>query len=183
MDTEPTENTTFTCCYVMTDEGQVGDSVSIGRPISNTQVYILDRHLQPVPAVVPGELYIGGDGLARGYLNRPELTAEKFIPDPFSDRPGSRLYKTGDLARYLPDGNIEFLGRIDNQVKVRGYRIELGEIEAVLRQHPAVRDTVVIAREDQLGDKRLAAYVVPDKESIISTSELRGFLNRSSQIT
>ncbi|MBI5099966.1 MAG: amino acid adenylation domain-containing protein, partial [Nitrospirae bacterium] len=174
----PTENTTFTCCYAMTDEGQVGASVSIGRPISNTQVYILDRHLQPVPAVVPGELYIGGDGLARGYLNRPELTAEKFIPDPFSDRPGVRLYKTGDLARYLPDGNIEFLGRIDNQVKVRGYRIELGEIEAVLRQHPAVRETVVIAREDQPGDKRLAAYVVPDKKSIVTTNELQGFLKK-----
>ena len=123
-------------------------------------------------------MYIGGDGLARGYLNRPELTAEKFIPNPFSDRPGSRLYKTGDLARYLPDGNIEFLGRIDNQVKIRGYRIELGEIETVLRQHPAVRETVVIAREDQPGDKRLAAYVVPDKKSTITTNDLQGFLKK-----
>jgi non-ribosomal peptide synthetase component F len=108
----------------------------------------LDHHLNPVPTGIPGELYIGGDGLARGYLNRPELTAERFIPSPFSKEPGARLYKTGDLARYLPDGNIEFLGRLDNQVKMRGFRIELGEIEAVLDQHPAVRGVVVLALED-----------------------------------
>ena len=126
-------------------------SVPIGRPIGNTQVYILDPHLNPVPIGVAGELHIGGDGLARGYLNRPELTAEKFIADPFSNEPKSRLYKTGDLARYLPDGNIEFLGRIDNQVKIRGYRVELGEIESVLAQHPAIQQAVVLAREDTPG--------------------------------
>jgi amino acid adenylation domain-containing protein len=120
-------------------------SVPIGRPIANTQIYILDSHMQPVPIGIPGDLYIGGDGLARGYLNRPELTAEKFVVNPISDHPQSRLYRTGDRARYLVDGNIEFLGRIDNQVKIRGYRIELGEIQAILNQHPAVKESVVIA--------------------------------------
>ena len=136
------------------------ESPPIGRPIANIQVYILDAQLQPVPIGIPGELYIGGAGLARGYLNRPELTAERFIPNPFSDEPSSRLYKTGDLARYLSDGNIEFLGRIDQQVKIRGFRIELGEIEAVLSQHPDVRDSVVIKREDASGNQRLVAYIV-----------------------
>jgi amino acid adenylation domain-containing protein len=158
----PTENTTFTLCYRIRGAEQLDNSVPIGHPIANTQVYLLDSHLQPVPLGVRGELYVGGDGLARGYFNRPDLTADKFIPNPFSNEPGSRLYKTGDLARYLPDGNIEFLGRLDNQVKIRGFRIELGEIETVLSQHPAVRETVVIDREAVPGDKRLVAYVVPN---------------------
>ena len=137
-----------------------GVIVPIGRPIANSYAYLLDAHLQIVPIGVPGELYIGGMGLARGYLNRPDLTQEKFIPHPFSDKPGDRLYKTGDRARYLPDGNIEYLGRIDNQVKIRGYRIELGEIEETLRQHSAVQDAAAIARDDGSGNKRLVAYVV-----------------------
>src|SRR5713101_6278412 len=129
----PHESTTFTCCYSI--PRQLSEnvlSIPIGRPIGNTQVYILDRYLNPVPSGVPGELHIGGAGVARGYLNRPELTQEKFIVDPFSNEVGARLYKTGDLVRYLPDGNIEFVGRSDQQVKIRGFRIEPGEIEAVL---------------------------------------------------
>jgi acyl carrier protein len=134
--------------------------------------------LRPVPVGIHGELYIGGNGLARGYLNSPELTSEKFIPHPFSDQAGARLYKTGDLARYLPDGSIEFLGRLDHQVKIRGFRIELGEIETILAQHPAVRDSLVIVREDIPGDKRLVAYIVAqeqlDHEQVVS--DLRGFV-------
>lgn len=148
----------------------------IGRPIANTQIYILDQNLQTVPINVSGELYIGGVCLARGYLNRTELTAEKFIPNPFSQKPGERLYKTGDLARYLPDGNIEFLCRIDAQVKIRGYRIELGEIEVTLEQHPDIWKTVVLDREDELGNKRLVAYLVPERGAALSFSKLRGFL-------
>ncbi|CAG0937718.1 fengycin family lipopeptide synthetase D [Thermoflexales bacterium] len=175
----PTENTTFTCCYSMKDVGRVEHTVPIGRPITNTTVYILDRHLQPVPIGVPGELYTGGDGLARGYLNRPELTAEKFIPHPFSEEPGARLYKTGDLARYLPDGNIEFLGRNDQQVKLRGFRIELGEIEARLNQHPAIQQAAVIVREQVAGDKRLVAYLVTADNHPASANELRQFLHNT----
>ncbi len=145
----------------------------IGRPIANTQIYLLDRYLNPVPVGVPGELYIGGIGVGRGYLNNPQLTAQKFIPDPYSNIPGARLYKTGDLARYLPNGNIEYLGRIDYQVKLRGLRIELGEIEAVLEQHPAVRQCVVMMREDIPGNQCLVAYLIA--ENVVS-DELRQYL-------
>src|SRR5271165_5438491 len=138
--------------------------VPIGKPIWNTQLYILDSYLQPVPVGVSGELHIGGVNLARGYLKQPDLTAQKFIRDPFSQDPGARLYKTGDLARFLPDGNIEYLGRIDHQVKLRGFRIELGEIETTLDSHPGVRQSVVMAREDTPGDKRLVAYILPDPD-------------------
>lgn len=158
----PTENTVVATWTPVTAGLDTGCPPPIGRPIDNTQVYILDPHLQPAPIGVPGELHIGGTGLARGYLNRPGLTKEKFISNPFSNEPGARLYKTGDLVRYLPDGNIEFLGRIDNQVKIRGFRIELGEIEAALCRYPAVAETVVMVREDVPGDKRLAAYVIPN---------------------
>ena len=167
----PTEVTV----WATLDQVQVGqETVVIGRPIDNTQIYILDEHLQPVPIGVPGELHIGGAGLARGYRNRPELTAQKFIPNPFSDELDSRLYKTGDLARYLRDGKIEFIGRIDNQVKIRGFRIELPEIEVTLTQHPSLREAVVIVHEDSTGDKRLVAYIVTNEE--VAVSVLRTFL-------
>ncbi len=157
----PTETTVTATLLNCTAYPITTQSPPIGKPLANKQIYILDAALQPLPVGIPGELYIGGVGVARGYLNRPELTAERFIANPFAT---GRLYCTGDLARWLPDGNIEFLGRIDQQVKLRGFRIELGEIEAVLRQHPAVQEAVVIAREDVAGEKRLVAYVVADKE-------------------
>ncbi|MEW6497398.1 MAG: amino acid adenylation domain-containing protein, partial [Cyanobacteriota bacterium] len=217
----PTEATVWSTVAELSDDSE---KPSIGRPIANTQVYILDSHLQPVPIGIPGELYIGGNGLARGYLNQPELTAKKFILNPFtdfgldssgknsesseiinfedkSDNPksdpplspltkggiqnpkSSRLYKTGDLARYRSDGNIEFLGRIDAQVKIRGFRIELGEIEAVLSQHPLVKEAVVIAKEDVSGNNRLVAYIIPNQEqpanlqpSNLQPIDLRHFL-------
>ena len=151
--------------------------VPIGHPIANTKMYILNRSLQPVPVGVVGELYIGGVGLARGYFNRPELTAEMFIPDTFSKQPAARLFKTGDLGRYRPDGAIEFLGRIDYQVKIRGIRIELGEIEALLAQHPLVKEAVVMAREDKPGNKRLVAYLVLTQSQMhIGVEELRAYL-------
>ncbi len=158
----PTENTTFTCCHVMEAGSEVGASVPIGHPIANTQVYILDRPMQPVPVGVYGELAIGGEGLGRGYLHRPALTAEKFVPHPWSAEPGARVYQTGDVVRYRRDGVIEFKGRRDQQVKLRGYRVELGEIEAVLTHQPTVAEAVAVVREDVPGDQRLVAYVVPD---------------------
>ncbi|MBD2281548.1 non-ribosomal peptide synthetase, partial [Aphanizomenon flos-aquae] len=173
----PTENTTFSSWFLVENVPATATTIPIGRPISNTQLYILDSHHQPVPIGVPGELYIGGDGLARGYLNRPELTQEKFIPNPYGDRKSQRLYKTGDLARYLADGNIEFLGRIDNQVKIRGFRIELGEIEAVLNTHPHIQQAVVIAIEDIRGNKSLVAYLVKSDE-FLTNKQIRDFLKQ-----
>ena len=157
-------------------EATIPANIPIGRPLANTRVYVLDRHLNPVPIGVCGELYIGGAGVAQGYFNRPELTQEKFIPDPFCSKPEARLYKTGDLARYLPSGEIEFLGRSDHQIKVRGFRIELGEVETTLAKHPAVREVAVIAREDIPGDKRLAAYLVLAAGATATTAELRLYL-------
>jgi len=148
----------------------------IGCAIPDLQVYVLDQHLHPVPMGVPGEMYVGGAGVARGYLARPELSAERFVPDPFGDRPGARLYKTGDLVRYLPNADLEYLGRIDQQVKIRGFRIELGEIEAALAQHPAVREAVVLLREDIPEEKRLVAYLVAGRDPAPSVEALRAFL-------
>ncbi|MDQ1640627.1 MAG: hypothetical protein QOF62_3966 [Pyrinomonadaceae bacterium] len=172
----PTENTTFTCCYPVDNPAAINGSVPIGQAISNSYVYVLDQHLNPSPIGIPGELYIGGDGLARGYLNQPELTAAKFITNPFRNGDGTQLYKTGDLVKRRATGELDFLGRIDSQVKVRGYRIELGEVETVLAQHAGVRDAVVIVRADQ-GDKHLAAYVVPREGTTPTANDLRGFLS------
>jgi non-ribosomal peptide synthase protein (TIGR01720 family) len=173
----PTEGTV--CATVFENLADSPSTLPIGRPIANIQTYILDHYLQPLPVGIPGELHIGGVGLARGYLNRPDLTAEKFINNPFSDDPDARLYKTGDLARYLPDGNIEYLGRIDNQVKIRGFRIELGEIEAALGQYPSVQENAVIVHESSQTGKRLIAYLVlhPSLQiEQIETKELHDFL-------
>ena len=172
----PTETTVWSTTSRITADGS---PITIGRPIANTEVYVLDSHLEPVPVGVPGELYIGGAGVARGYLHRPELTAEKFIAHPFRDREsGARLYRTGDLARFRANGELECLGRIDNQVKVRGFRIELGEIESVLGQYPGVKQSVVVAREDTPGDKRLVAYVAVHKGQSLGVDALREFLKQ-----
>jgi len=173
----PTENTVVATCTevdVLSDE-----EPAIGRPIDNVQTYILDQHMQPVPVGVPGELYIGGDSLARGYLNRPELTAEKFMADPFDTSGEGRLYRTGDRVRYRDDSTIEFLGRYDHQVKIRGFRIELGEIESVLARHESVQEAVVLAREDDPGEKRLVAYVMPTEGAPLVTSELKDYLQKT----
>jgi amino acid adenylation domain-containing protein/non-ribosomal peptide synthase protein (TIGR01720 family) len=162
----PTENTTFTTWQLVTGVPADAVTVPIGRPIANTQVYVLDRHRQPVPVDVPGELYIGGDGLAAGYLNRPELTNERFVPNPFSPDPQARLYRTGDLVRWRGGGIIEFLRRLDDQVKVRGFRVEPAEIEAVLLRHPGVREAVVVPRHHPTGGTRLVAYIVPGSTEI-----------------
>ena len=173
----PTETTVGVLTYSMDPAAKTsGPNMPLGRPLANTQVYILDAHMQPVPVGVSAELYIGGSGLARGYLSYPELTTEKFIASPFS--PGSRLYKSGDLARFLPDGNIEFLGRMDHQVKIRGFRIELGEIESVLGSAPQVSSCVVLCREDSPGDKRLCAYLVLHPGTPQDTQPLRDYLAR-----
>lgn len=157
---------------------EVPENIPIGRPLANARVYLLDSSLNPVPVGETGELHVAGAGVARGYLNRPELTAQKFIPDPFSADPDARLYKTGDLARHLPSGDIEFLGRSDDQIKIRGFRIELGEIENALSKYPGVREAVVAAREDVPGDKQLVAYVIPTSNARLDSSELRRFLKQ-----
>ena len=168
----PTESTVCTTIALIKDPQE---KPPIGKPLGNFQVYILDPCLNPVPIGINGELYIGGEGLAKGYLGQPELTNSKFISNPFNDDPASRLYKTGDIVRYLADGNIDFMGRIDHQIKIRGFRIELGEIETVLSQHPQVQEGIVIAREDELGVKRLSAYVIPVTQQL-TRQELRQFL-------
>ena len=171
----PTENTTFTCCYRVKSEERFAGSVPIGFAISNTQAYILDDEMEPVPIGVVGELYTGGAGLALGYLNDPALTAERFLPDPFSQEPGARLYRTADRGRYRTDGSIEFLGRVDHQVKLRGYRIELGEIETLVRRYPGVSDCAVVVNESG-GDKRLIAYVIMENGPEGDAKALRAFL-------
>ena len=170
--TEAAIDVTYWAC----ERASEREIVPIGRPIANTEVYVLDQRGRLVPVGVAGELHIGGAGLARGYWQRPELTAERFIPDSFSGKAGARLYRTGDLVRYLEAGELEYLGRLDQQVKVRGHRIELGEIEAVLGQHEGVRQSVVVAREDAPGQKQLVAYVVSAGEAEVSSTELRSYL-------
>jgi amino acid adenylation domain-containing protein len=174
----PTEATVGVLTYRVEPDsfGRHAATLPLGRPLANVQVYLLDANLHPVPPTVTGELYIGGSNLARGYFNLPGLTAERFIPDPFSGEPGARLYRTGDLARYLPDGNMEFLGRADSQVKIRGHRVELGEIEAALRQHPSVREAAALVVEDVPESRRLVAYVTLRTDASANPDELRAFL-------
>ncbi|HHJ52564.1 MAG TPA: amino acid adenylation domain-containing protein, partial [Caldithrix abyssi] len=171
----PTE-TVVGCVVYEAHDWQGTGSVPIGRAIPNTNLHVIDQHYELVPVGVVGELYISGQGVARGYLNRADLTAERFVPDPFSDRPGARMYKTGDLVRYKPDGQMEFIDRIDTQVKIRGYRIELGEIENVLKEHSAVDDAVVVLHRETSGDVRLVAYLVPEAQSEFNISEIKNHL-------
>jgi amino acid adenylation domain-containing protein len=175
----PTENTTFSSWYPVIEVAESAPTVPIGRAIANTQLFVLNDDLRPVPIGVSGELYVGGDGLARAYLRRPDLTAERFVPDPYASEPGARLYRTGDVVKNDSNGNVVFVGRIDHQVKIRGFRIELGEIEAALVAHGGVRDAVVLAREDVPGDKRLAAYVVPEGARPPEPGDLRSYLLNS----
>lgn len=173
----PTENSVLSTSYLIpTDINEKLASIPIGKPIPNSTAYVLDRYLQPVPVGVLGELYVGGDGLARGYRNQPVQTCERFIPNPFSDTPGEKIYKTGDRARYLPDGNIEYLGRLDHQVKIRGFRIELGEVEANLLEHPQVQAASAAVHQDSNGIKSLLAYIVPLDGQSLTADELRNFL-------
>ncbi|HEX5752320.1 MAG TPA: amino acid adenylation domain-containing protein, partial [Archangium sp.] len=172
----PTESTTFATWYHVQQVPEGITTIPIGAGLSNTTLYVLDRNGQPVPVGVPGELYIGGEGLAWGYLHRPELTAEKFVPHPFATQPGERLYRTGDIVRWLPEGSLEFVGRVDSQVKVRGFRIELGEVESALVGYPAVGEAVVMVREDTPGDKRLVGYVVAREGQGLEISELKAYL-------
>jgi acyl-CoA synthetase (AMP-forming)/AMP-acid ligase II/acyl carrier protein len=177
----PTETTIWSTTYALND---VNGVVPLGRPIANTQLYILDKLQQPVPVGIAGELLIGGQGVTRGYLNRPDLTQERFIPNPFSADPlvglafplGNRLYRTGDSVRYRADGQLEFLGRIDFQVKIRGYRIELGEIETILGRHEAIREVAIIVREDVPGDQRIVAYFIPQPGQQPTAATLRSYL-------
>jgi amino acid adenylation domain-containing protein len=164
------------CTWYDLSGGTPDEVVPIGKPIANTQIYLLDAHLNPVPVGIYGTLHVGGEGLARGYLDRPELTAERFIPNPFSDEPGARLYDMGDLVRWRPDHNLEYGGRTDHQVKIRGFRIELGEVEAMLGSHPQISEAVVVAREDAPGEKRLVAYAVAEPGQALDINELRDFL-------
>ena len=171
----PTETTIWSATHQVKEASH---TIPLGKPLANTQIYILDKLLKPQPVGLLGEIYIGGEGVVRGYLTRPELTADRFLPDPYSGQAGTRMYRTGDVGRFLSDGTIEFAGRIDQQVKVRGHRIELGEIEAVLSEHPDVRESAVVARESGFDDKRLSAYLVVDKEPAPNAGELRSYLRK-----
>ena len=175
----PTESTTFACCHSIPDDLDGLTSIPVGRPIANTRVYVLDRWGKPVPVGVPGELYLGGDGLALGYVGRPGATAEAFLPDPFDDRPGGRLYRTGDRVRWLSDGTLEFLGRMDHQIKIRGFRVEPGEVEAILSRHPDVAQAAVVALDGGPLGRRLVAYIAPSAGREPASAELRDLLSTS----
>jgi acyl carrier protein len=176
----PTEATCGAATYRVPDDGPSGQSTTLplSRPLANCKIYLLDQSLNPAPTGIPGEIHIGGSGVARGYLNRPETTSERFIPDPFATQSGARMYKTGDLAKFLPDGTVEFLGRKDHQVKIRGYRIELDEIQTVLSRHPDVCSAVLTVRDDEADDKQLIAYVVLHDGKTSTSDELRRYLRR-----